>query len=59
MMVVVCFKSVQKELKTDVVAHCASTEVPCCAMGVPGRVEQDRALLAAGPSQAAPAPSLG
>lgn len=58
MMVVVCFKSVQKELKNDVVAHQASTEVPCCAMGVPGRAEQDWALSAAGPSQAAPAPSL-
>lgn len=59
MMVVVCFKSVQKELKNDVVAHHASTEVPCCAMGVPGRAEQDWALSAAGPSQSAPAPSLG
>lgn len=58
MMVVVCFKSVQKELKNAVVAHQASTEVPCCAMGVPGRAEQDWALSAAGPSQAAPAPSL-
>lgn len=59
MMVVVCFRSVQKELKNDVVAHRASTEVPCCAMGVPGRAEQDWALSAAGPSQSAPAPSLG